>query len=77
MPAGMDPAVWLPLIDPMSPGAKQVTRPLDATRNCEGQAPLLRPPPCDCTVKSLPWPSPATPTDIPGMSYATVNGFLA
>lgn len=77
MPEGIDPAAWLPLIEPMSPGAKQVTRPLDATRNCAGHSPLLRlPSPCVCTVNSLPSPLPATPTAIPGISYETRNGFL-
>jgi hypothetical protein len=56
----------------MLPGAKQVTRPLEATRNWDGQAPLVisgeGPPLCDCTVKSLPSGLPATPTDIPGIS---------
>src|SRR5208283_4179206 len=37
MPGGMEPA-WLPPIELMSPGAKQVTRPLEATRRAEGQA---------------------------------------
>lgn len=72
-PEGIALVVWLPLIELMSPGAKQVTRPLEATRKADGQAPLVRAapaaPPCAWTVKSLPSELPATPTLIPGISY--------
>jgi hypothetical protein len=75
IPAGIFDPAWLALIEPMSPGAKQVTRPLAATRNSAGQAPLVRigvvPVPCDCTVNSFPSLLPAIPTLIPGMSYET------
>ena len=72
IPGGMAPAVWPAPMEPISPGAKQVTRPLEARRNCEGQSPLVNaadgPVPCDCTVNIFPLAFPATPTAMPGMS---------
>src|SRR5262249_21767698 len=65
-PCGLTPIV------PIDPGVKQVTRPLLATRNAAGHAPLVTccepASPCASTVNRLPAEFPATPTDIPGMS---------
>ena len=66
MPCGM--AVWPAPIDPISPGAKQVTRPLAASLNAEGQSPPLTALPSERAVYSFPSPLPATPTTMPGMS---------
>ena len=73
MPLGAFIPLCTPVpIDPMSPGAKQETLPLGATLNCEGQVPLLTSPdPWACTVNSFPSALPATPTVMPGISYAT------
>ena len=49
--------MWPAPIDPMSPGAKQVTRPLEAMRSSEGQSPLVSaadgPLPWDCNAEQL------------------------
>ncbi len=64
-----------PLFNDMAPAAKQVTRPLLATLNSAGQAPLAIcepvPDPCNWTAKSLPSALPATALVIPGISYPT------
>ena len=79
-PGAIAPAAWLPLIEPISPGAKQVTRPLEATRNCAGQFPAVTGAvglePCDCAVYNFPSALPATPTFMPGMVYSTENACL-